>query len=46
MTGRNLDLNAALARQLRADSRCSTAAFSGHPAGAVDERDRRRAMIG
>jgi hypothetical protein len=41
MTGRNLDLNAALARQLRADSiRCSTAAFSGHPAGAVDERDR------
>ena len=65
MTGRNLDLNAALARQLRADSiRCSTAAGSGHPtsslsaadlmavllaghpAGAVDECDRPRAMIG
>ena len=37
MTGRNLDLDATLARPLRADSiRCSTAAGSGHPTSSID----------
>jgi transketolase len=40
MTGLNLDLDAALARQLRADSiRCSTAAGSGHPTSSLSAAD-------
>ena len=40
MAGRNLDLDAALARQLRADSiRCSTAAGSGHPTSSLSAAD-------
>jgi hypothetical protein len=40
MTGRNLDLDAALPRQLRADSiRCSTAAGSGHPTSSLSAAD-------
>jgi len=40
MTRRNIDLYAALARQLRADSiRCSTAAGSGHPTSSLSAAD-------
>ncbi|MGH8546834.1 MAG: transketolase, partial [Gammaproteobacteria bacterium] len=40
MTGRNIDLYAALARQLRTDSiRCSTAAGSGHPTSSLSAAD-------
>ena len=40
MTRRNIDLDATLARQLRADSiRCSTAAGSGHPTSSLSAAD-------